>query len=149
MKSPMQYTIDTEIAEQLRFVISRLVKILRSQIKNDELLSLTESSTLASVYQYAEILPSELAAIEKVTAQSMSQIIQALLGHGYIKKTSSTSDKRKVIITITAAGKKTVEKRRHEKQEWLAQSLFEKTTQREKETLINAIKVLTKLVDLK
>jgi hypothetical protein len=36
-----------EIAENLRRVISRLLKILKNQTKNDELLSLTERSTLA------------------------------------------------------------------------------------------------------
>jgi DNA-binding MarR family transcriptional regulator len=138
-----------EIAENLRRVISRLLKILKNQTKNDELLSLTERSTLASIYQYSEILPSELAVMEKVTAQSMSQIINKLLEHGFINKTPSKTDKRKVIITITATGKKNVEKRRLEKQEWLAQSILEKTTQKEKELLVNAIKVLAKLDDLK
>jgi DNA-binding MarR family transcriptional regulator len=87
--------------------------------------------------------------MEKVTAQSMSQIINKLLEHGFIKKTPSKTDKRKVIITITATGKKIVEKIRLEKQEWLAQSILEKTTQKEKELLVNAIKVLAKLDDLK
>jgi DNA-binding MarR family transcriptional regulator len=87
--------------------------------------------------------------MEKVTAQSMSQIINKLLEHGFIKKTPSKTDKRKVIITITETGKKNVEKRRLEKQEWLAQSILEKTTQKEKELLVNAIKVLAKLDDLK
>jgi DNA-binding MarR family transcriptional regulator len=145
----MPHTDDTEIAANLRVVISRLVKILRNEIKNDELLSLTERSTLALVYQSSEILPSELALMEKVTSQSMSQIINKLLDNGYIKKTPSKTDKRKVIITITTAGKKSIEQKRQEKQEWLAQSIFEKTTQKEKEILIKAIKVLTKLVDLK
>ena len=145
----MYHTDDNEIAANLRVVISRLVKILRSEIQNDELLSLTERSTLALVYQSSEILPSELAAKEKVTSQSMSQIINKLLEHGYIKKTPSKKDKRKVIITITASGKKSIEKKRQEKQEWLAQSIFEKSTQKEKEILMKAIKVLTKLVDLK
>ena len=136
-----------EIAENLRRAISLLLKILKNQTKNDELLSLTERSTLVSIYQYSEILPSELAAMEKVTAQSMSQIINKLLEHGFIKKTPSGKDKRKVIITITATGGKNVEKRRLEKQEWLAQSILEKTTQKEKEVLVNAIKVLAKLID--
>jgi DNA-binding MarR family transcriptional regulator len=140
---------NNEIAANLRVVISRLVKILRNETKNDEFLSLTERSTLALVYQHQEILPSELAAMEKVTSQSMSQIINKLLSLGFIKKTSSKTDKRKVIISIGAKGKKRVEKTRHEKQEWLAQSIFEKTTQKEKEVLMDAIKVLTKLVDLK
>jgi DNA-binding MarR family transcriptional regulator len=136
-----------EIAENLRRVISRLLKILKNQTKNDELLSLTERSTLVSIYQYSEILPSELAIMEKVTPQSMSQIINKLLEHGFIRKTPSRTDKRKVIITITATGKRIIEKRRREKQEWLAQTILEKTTQKEKEILADAIKVLEKLDD--
>jgi DNA-binding MarR family transcriptional regulator len=136
-----------EIAENLLRVISRLLKISKTQTKNEELLSLTERSALASIYQYTEILPSELAAMEKVTAQSMSQNINKLLKHGFIKKTPSRTDKRKVIITITTSGKNIVEKRRLEKQEWLAQAILEKTTQKEKELLVNAIKVLVKLAD--
>jgi DNA-binding MarR family transcriptional regulator len=75
----MKDTDVNEIAENLRVVISRLIKILRNEIKHDNLLSLTERSTLASIYQYSEILPSELAVMEKVTSQSMSQIINKLL----------------------------------------------------------------------
>ena len=56
----------------------------------------------------------------------MSQIINKLFKHGYIKKKSSKTDKRKVIITITASRKKQIEKKRHEKEEWLAQSISEK-----------------------
>ena len=140
---------ENELAANLRIVISRLVKILRSETRGDELLSLTERSTLALVYQYGEMLPSELALIEKVTSQSMSQIINKLVALGLIKKTSSKADKRKVIITIAKAGKKFVKIKRHEKQEWLAKAINEKATQKEKEILMNAIKVLTKLVDLK
>jgi len=138
---------NNEVAENLRVVISRLFKIMKNETKNEELLSLTERSTLVLVYQHAEILPSELASLEKVTAQSMSQIINKLLKHGYIKKSPSKTDKRKVIISISTNGKRLVEKRRTEKQEWLAQSIFEKTTEEDKATLIKAIEVLTKLVD--
>ncbi len=145
----MTLTDENEIAANLRVAISRLVKILRSETRGDELLSLTERSTLVLIYQSTGTLPSELALIEKVTNQSMSQIINKLVGLGLIKKTSSKADRRKVIITITKAGKKFVEIKRHEKQEWLAKAINEKATQKEKEILMNAIKVLTKLVDLK
>lgn len=138
---------DKEIADNLRTVMSRLLKVLRSQTKNEERLSLTESSTLAFLHNNGEMLPSELAAIEKVTAQSMSQIINKLLAHGLIEKTASETDKRKVIITITDSGKQTIERRRHEKEEWLARSISEKTTDEEKYFLTEAIRVLGKLVD--
>jgi DNA-binding MarR family transcriptional regulator len=140
---------DNEIAANLRIVIYRLLKILRNETRNDELFSLTERSTLSLIYQHAEMLPSELAAMERVTAQSMSQVINKLLKHGYIKKTPSGKDKRKVIITMATAGRKYIEHKRNEKQEWLSKAIFEKTSRKEKEVLVNAIKVLTKLVDSK
>ena len=138
---------ENELASRLRISMSRLVKVIRNEVKHDELLSLTERSTLTMVYQYSEILPSELAFMEKVTSQSMSQIINKLLKLGFVKKTSSKKDKRKVIITISPSGKKLIDKKRQEKQEWLAKAIFEKTTQKEKEVLVHAIKIIEKLVD--
>ena len=124
-----------------------MIKILRSEVRHDELLSLTERSTLSVIYQYSKILPSELAAIEKVTSQSMSQIINKLYFHGYIKRTPSVQDRRKVIITITSRGKEFIELKNSRSQEWLARAISDKTTEFEKEILRDAILVLTKLVD--
>jgi DNA-binding MarR family transcriptional regulator len=138
---------ENEIAENLRVAISRLIKMLRAETKNEEMLSLTERSTLAQVLQHGKILPSVLASMEKVSNQSMSQTVNKLNRHGYIKKTVSGDDKRKVIVTITPAGKKLVEIKRHEKEEWLAKSITEKTTQKEKEILIQATRILTKLIE--
>jgi len=145
----MEQDLDREMAAELRVVISRLVKIIRTEVKQDQLLSLTERSTLSLVYHRTAMLPSELAALEKVTNQSMSQVINKLLLLGLIHKTASTADRRKVIVSITGAGKKYIEKKRQDSQEWLAKSIREKTNQKEKEVLSKAIKVLTKLVDLK
>lgn len=138
---------DNELAVGLRVSMSRLVKVMRSEVRHDESLSLTERSTLSMVYQQSEMLPSELAAKEKVTSQSMSQIINKLAFNGYIKKTPSTKDKRKVIITITSKGKEFIELKRNKSQEWLARAISDKTTQAEKEILVSAITILTKLVD--
>ena len=145
----MERGIESQMAGDLRVVISRLVKIIRCEVKQDQLLSLTERSTLSLVYQHTAMLPSELASLEKVTNQSMSQIINKLSRLGYVNKTSSTTDRRKVIVSITTTGKKFIDKKREDSQEWLAKSIREKTTQREKEILSKAITVLTKLVDLK
>jgi len=138
---------DIELASRLRMSMSRLIKVIRSEVKQDELLSLTERSTLSVINQSIEMLPSELAAKEKVTGQSMSQIIGKLSDNGYIKKTSSLDDKRKVIITITQEGKDYIELKRTKNQEWLAKIIAEKATEAEKEILMNAITILTKFVD--
>jgi DNA-binding MarR family transcriptional regulator len=138
---------DNELASGLRIAVSRLVKVMRSEVRQDETLSLTERSTLSLIYQHPRMLPSELAVKEKVTSQSMSQIINKLSHNGYIKKKPSTEDKRKVFITITAKGREYIELKRNKTSEWLAKEISEKTTEEEKEILRSAIKILTKLVD--
>ncbi|NWJ51906.1 MAG: MarR family transcriptional regulator [Bacteroidetes bacterium] len=138
---------DNELAAKLRMTASRLLKVVRSEVKHDETLSLTERSTLSMIYQHSEILPSELAAIEKVTSQSMSQIINKLSHNSYINKTPSIADKRKVIITITSKGKEYIELKRTKSQEWLAKIISEKTTEAEKEIIMQAITILTRFVD--
>jgi DNA-binding MarR family transcriptional regulator len=138
---------DIKIAAELRTVISRLMKVLRRETSNEEGLSLTERSTLFLIYQSTIILPSELAAIEKVTNQSMSQIINKLLELGYINKTSSTQDKRKILITLTSAGKEIVERIKKEREEWLAKTINVKISSEEKVLLAKSIDVLKKLVE--
>jgi len=138
---------DIEIAAGLRSVIHRLVKVLRRQTHNQEMLSLTERSSLGLLYQHGELLPSELAQMEKVTTQSMSQVINHLFKSGFIIKTPSGEDKRKVKLSLTPAGKHYIEQLRQEKQEWLARILHEKTTEKEKDILMQAMNILTKLID--
>ena len=138
---------DNELASLLRMSITRLVKVIRSEVRHDELLSLTERSTLSMVYQYSKILPSELAAKEKVTSQSISQIIKKLELNGYIEKTPSLEDKRKVIISLTSKGKEFIELKRNKSHEWLEKAISEKTSEDEKGILLSAITILAKLVE--
>jgi len=138
---------DIEIAGDLREVIHRLVKILRKQTHNEEMLSLTERSTLGLLSRHDRLLPTELAQMEKVTTQSMSQVIAHLFEIAFIHKTPSENDKRKMYLSLTAAGKTYIERLRQEKQEWLARTLHEKITPREKEVLSEAMTILTKLID--
>jgi DNA-binding MarR family transcriptional regulator len=52
-----------------------------------------------------------------------------------------------VLLSLTAAGKTYVEDSRQRKQEWLAHALQEKASPAEKELLMEALKILTKLID--
>lgn len=138
---------DIEVAANLRITIHRLVKLLRRQTTNDSDLSLTERSTMGSLYHHSELPASALAQMEKVTTQSMSQIINHLYELNYIHKTPSEEDKRKVLLSLTAEGRAFVEDSRQRKQEWLAHALNEKVSPAEKDLLMEALKIMTKLID--
>ncbi len=136
-----------KLASDLRTVITRLIKKLRNQSTAGEKLSLTERSTISLLDQHGELLPSELAAMEKITTQSMSQILNHLLELGYIVRRISPTDKRKAIISLSKAGQQILYKMRNERDEWLHDALKSACTTREQEMLRRAIRPLTRLVD--
>lgn len=138
---------NSELASELRVAISRLLKVMKREIKQDELLSLTERSTLSRIGQTSQVLPSELARFEKVTSQSMSQIINKLFKNDLIQKAPSTEDKRKVFISITPKGQEFIELTRNKTSEWLTKTISEKTSEEEKVTLVKAAEILTKLTE--
>jgi DNA-binding MarR family transcriptional regulator len=140
---------DIQLSSDLRTVVTRLVKKLRRESVTGQQLSLTERSTLALLLQHENLLPSGLAAMEKITNQSMSQVLSHLLERGFIIRTNSETDKRKVMISLTEAGARTIIQVRSERDEWLAEAIKATCTDEEQELLKQAIKPLTKIVDYK
>jgi DNA-binding MarR family transcriptional regulator len=136
-----------QLATELRVVITRLIKKLRNKSSASETLSLTERSTLALLDQHRELLPSELAAMEKITTQSMSQILAHLLELGFISRRTTETDKRKAIISLSKSGRHILYKVRNERDEWLQKALSATCTVKERELLQRALGPLTRLVD--
>jgi DNA-binding MarR family transcriptional regulator len=138
---------DMEIAASLRITLNRLVKIMRRETRNDGQLSLTERSTLGLLYPDVQLAPTDIARTEKVTTQSMSQVVNHLVELNFVTRTPSAEDGRKTLLSLTELGRARVEQARLEKQEWLAKALHQKVTESEKNLLIDALTILTKLVD--
>jgi len=138
---------DIQFATDLRTVITRLVKKLRKKSVTGLQFSLTERSTLGLLLQHGQLLPSELAAMEKITNQSMSQILNHFLEDGLIIRTASETDKRKVIISLTELGRQMITQVLNERDEWLSEAIKETLSHEERELISKAIGPLTKLVD--
>jgi len=136
-----------QLASDMRNIMTRLTKKLRKQSATGEKLSLTERSSLALLDQHQQLLPSELAAMEHITTQSMSQVLSHLMELGLIVRTASNTDKRKVIISLTDAGRNMLYQVRNEREEWLNKALNEVLTVEEQEHLKKALAALQKLVD--
>lgn len=135
------------LAAELRTVVTRLVKKLRSHSPTHGKMSLTERSVIKLLAQHGQLLPSELAAREKVTAQAMSQILSHLAGLGYITRQPSATDKRKVLIGLSAAGQALLPAVRQEADDWLQNALQASCSAAELAALRQALPVLTKMVD--
>lgn len=138
---------DIQLAADLRTVVTRLIKVLRRHSVTADKLSLTERSTIALLDQHKELLPNELAAMEKITTQSMSQILANLQQRGIINRRISATDKRKAIITLSDLGSQMLYQVRNERNAWLNDAIAATCTAEEQELLKKAIGPLTKIVD--
>jgi DNA-binding MarR family transcriptional regulator len=143
----MSTTQSLMLASDLRTVISRMAKKLRGKSETGAKLSLTERSTLSLLDQHGKLLPSELAAMEKITTQSMSQVLRYLASLGYIARRKSPTDGRKVIISLSQAGQHIVHQARNERDEWLNRAMQETCSAGERQHLRRSIGLLTRLVD--
>ncbi|ASU32368.1 MarR family winged helix-turn-helix transcriptional regulator [Mucilaginibacter xinganensis] len=145
----MEANQDIQFASELRNVMIRLIKKLRKESQTGLQLSLTERSTMALLYQNKAMLPSELAASEMITNQSMSQVLNHLSELGYIIRTASLTDKRKVNISLSELGERTLLQFRHERDEWLARAIAATCSAKEQAILKQASGMLSTIVDLK
>ncbi|GAA3957277.1 MarR family winged helix-turn-helix transcriptional regulator [Mucilaginibacter dorajii] len=138
---------DIQLAVDLRTVVTRLIKILRRHSVTADKLSLTERSVIAALDLHKELLPNELATMEKITTQSMSQILANLQQRGLIKRRISETDKRKAIITLSETGAQMLYQVRTERNAWLNEAIEATCTAGEQELLKKAIGPLTKIVN--
>ncbi|MDB5003684.1 MAG: hypothetical protein JWQ34_1909 [Mucilaginibacter sp.] len=136
-----------EFVSDLRTVVGRLIKKLRKESVTGQQLSLTERSTLSLLYQHKAMLPSKLAAMEKITNQSMSTILNHLLQLGCITRTASKTDKRKVNISLTVEGERLLLQMRNERDQWLSKAITQTCSEHEQELLKQVLIPLTKIVD--
>jgi DNA-binding MarR family transcriptional regulator len=143
----MTHNKDLQLASDLRTVVARLMKKLRKTSVTGQMLSLTERSTMSALQQHKQLLPNELASMEKITNQSMSQVLSHLLELGFITRTASETDKRKVIISLTEEGERILLQVRSERDEWLANAIEETFNEEEEVLLRKLIAPLTRLVD--
>lgn len=138
-----------ELSSSLRTAISTLHKGLRKQMHEVNSYSMTELETIALLARNPALLPTELAALTRVKTQSMSQILKKIEEKRVIKRTPSEEDKRKVYISLTPYGKKMVEKAKYDRDAWLKERIEKQLTEKEREALIRALPVLSKLAEIK
>jgi len=137
---------DIALASDIRAALSRLLRQLRKQPVPYQV-SVTEHTTLALLDLHKQLLPSELAAMEKVTAQAMSQMLNNLEAQGYIKRTPLEDDKRKVQVSLSKEGARVLTEMRNIRAEWLARAMSALLNADEKKVLKQAAGIIQRLAD--
>jgi DNA-binding MarR family transcriptional regulator len=132
-------------AERLRPVLLRLSRELR---KETEALGVTsrQATLLWLVREHPGLTLGELAALERISAPSLSGHIDRLERAGLLDRVRSTEDRRRVGLRLTPVGSRLLRRVRTRRTTWLAKRLGTLGVE-QVETIERAIGPLSSLLD--
>jgi DNA-binding MarR family transcriptional regulator len=115
--------IDTlTIADRLRPVLLRVGRELRREAREVGI-SPEQVSLLVAIKYSPGICVRELAARERVSPPALSNHVDRLERDGLVSRTPSTSDRRRVGLTLTEDGQRVLRRVRSRRTAWLASRL--------------------------
>ena len=127
---------------ELRVVLGRLMRRLRREHR----FPLTQASVLGRLDREGPRSIGELASIESVRPQSMSQTICELETEGLIERRPDESDGRRTQIALTVRGRAALDADRAAREGWLGMEIGQLTPE-EQEILREAVGLLNRLAD--
>ncbi len=114
-------TTEAELASQLRMVVTRLARRLRTQLPGQ--ISPSQLATMSTVERLGPLTLGELSAAERVKPPTMTKIVACLEEQGLVTRTVDQSDRRVARVQATAAGLTFIEDSRQQKDAYLAERL--------------------------
>ena len=132
------------LAADLRVAIRRLTARLRAESVEHEL----SPSKRAVIAQLDALGPSTivtLARAEAVRPQSMGATVAAVEAEGLVERSPDPKDGRRVVISLTEAGRHALAESRALRQEWLGQTMGDSLSQPELATIRDAVGILERL----
>jgi DNA-binding MarR family transcriptional regulator len=135
---------DAELAARLRLLVNRLARRLRSQAPADLSPSLT--SALVTIEHQGPITLGQLATCERVTPPSVTRMVAKLERLGLVRREADPGDRRIAYVSVTADGKRTLQRSRTRKTAFLARQL-RKLDESEVEAVRAVLPLLERLLE--
>ncbi|MEO9174251.1 MAG: MarR family transcriptional regulator, partial [Gaiellales bacterium] len=110
---------------------------------------LSHTSVLVRLERDGTAFVSALAVAEHVRPQSMAQTIAELEGQGLVEKRADPTDGRRLLIDITAEGRRRLEEDRRRRGDWLSQAIDSELSVEDQAVLLGSIPLLWRLGELK
>ncbi|HUO36796.1 MAG TPA: MarR family transcriptional regulator [Mycobacterium sp.] len=133
-------------ARELRVVFSRLRRRLKDLTTGEDLTP-SQTAVLTNLWKGGPSSTSALAAAERIRPQSMAAIVAVLQTRGLIQRTPDPDDGRRQVITLTKDGRRRAESDRQPRAEWLARTLQDQFSERERRVIVDALALLQRLAD--
>lgn len=134
---------ERSLASRLRLAVVRLNRRLRAQ-RLDSVVTLTQLAAMSTLYKCGPLTPGELAAKEGVQPPSMTRVIAALEGLGYVTRGPHPTDGRQAIVALTDAGRAYNDAQVSAREAWLDKRLAELSAE-EQELLDRAAQIIDRM----
>jgi DNA-binding MarR family transcriptional regulator len=131
------------LASELRLIVGRLVRRMRAEGR----LPLAQIAVLGRLERGGPATVSALATAERVRPQSMSQTVGELEADGLVTRRPDPTDRRQLLVEVTAAGHATLADERRHREGWLARAIAEDLSPAERRALEAALEPLRRLAD--
>jgi DNA-binding MarR family transcriptional regulator len=133
-----------QVASALRLSVGLLLRRMR-QVRVDGELTLPESAALARLDREGPTTASALAKQEQISPQSMGATLGSLETRGLIERRADPQDGRRIVLSVTKAGKQRRHSKTDARTEQLAKALSSGFTRAEIKQLMVAAPLLERL----
>jgi DNA-binding MarR family transcriptional regulator len=133
-----------DVAAALRVSMGLLLRRLR-QVGVPGELTVPETSALARLDRNGPATSSELARVEQISPQSMGATLSALEARGLVTRDPDARDGRRIVLSVTEAGRQLLRDKRDARTEHLARALAAGFTREELGQLMAAAPLLERL----
>jgi DNA-binding MarR family transcriptional regulator len=130
------------LAADLRVAVGQLIRRLRAE----NLFPLTQTWVLGRLDREGPASVSDLAQAMRVRPQSMAQTVGDLEGEGMVERNPDPDDRRRALVSLTAAGQARIAADRAAREGWLVKAL-EELSDSDRETIERSVEVLARLAD--
>ncbi|MFF4256043.1 MarR family winged helix-turn-helix transcriptional regulator [Streptomyces sp. NPDC001663] len=109
-------------AARIRRGLVRLNRRLRQE-RGEGSLSPNQLSVLGHLHRHGSATPGEVAAAERQRPQSLTRVFAELEAEGLVVREPGTVDRRQSVLSLTAEGRRALERDMAERDAWLAEAL--------------------------
>jgi DNA-binding MarR family transcriptional regulator len=133
-----------DVAAAIHVSMGLLLRRLR-QVRTPGGLSVPETSALARLDRNGPATSSELARVEQISPQSMGATLGALEARGLVARDPDVRDGRRIVLSVTEAGRQLLRDKRDARTEQLARALAAGFSREELDQLMTAAPLLERL----
>ena len=135
-----------EMAVRLALVIKRIrARLKETRPDQAKSLPISQLAILARLRDDGPTTASVLAAAEHVSQQAVAQHVAALRDAGLVQTAADAQDRRKLLVSITRAGRKLFDAAADSRNAWLARAIATEVSAKERPALAKAIDLLERL----